>query len=264
MAATAADALAQNTEERLLLAKIQERAHITRERGYMTSTKFLSAQEAELAQRFMQAEHITNGIFFGGYDRAERQVLVFVPDWMPPEDMTNDPEFPVTAVRCTKHKEDTLSHRDYLGSLMGMGLRRDAIGDILVGEHGADVLVLREILPYLLYNYTQVGRKNISVSELPLNDLTIPEEKVSFMRDTVASMRLDSVVSAMFRISRAKAADAVRAGKVFVNQRECLRVDKEISVGDKVTLRGTGRGEVDEILGESKKGRLVVVFKRFG
>lgn len=163
-----------------------------------------------------------------------------------------------------RHREDTLTHRDYLGSLMGLGLRRDGIGDILVGEHGADIIVLRELAPFLKMHYGRAGRKRLEVSEIPLAALIVPEEKVSFIRDTVASMRLDAIVAAMFRLPRAKAADAVRAGRVFVNQRACERPDHPVAEHDRITLRGAGRGEVDGILGESRKGRIVVSLKRFG
>ena len=87
---------------------------------------------------------------------------------------------------------------------------------------------------------------------------------MTMLRDAVASMRLDAVTASLFRMSRAKAADAIRAGKVFVNQQECIHTDKEIAVHDRITLRGTGRGEIAEILGESKKGRVVLSLKRFG
>ena len=170
----------------------------------------------------------------------------------------------MTVIRCLRHKGDNLTHRDYLGSLMGLGLRRDGIGDILVGDHGADILVLKEIAPYLLTQYTKAGRKSLQVEEISLDQLIVPEEKVRMLRDTVASMRLDAIAASLFRLSRAKAADAIRSGKVFVNQQECLRPDKEVQEKDRITLRGTGRGEVDEMLGESKKGRIVVSLKRFG
>ena len=254
--------LAQTAEERLFLARVLEKADICRERCFPTYTKFLDLHEAELARRLLKTVGEI-GRFWGGYDGAERTVLAFLPDWM--EEIPQEgPDCPLAAIRCLRHKSDELTHRDYLGSLMGLGLRRDGIGDILVGDHGADILVMRELAPYLQMNYGRAGRKRLDVTEIPLAALMIPEQTVNYIRDTVASMRLDAVTAAMFRLPRAKAADAVRAGKVFLNQMECLRPDREVLVHDRITLRGMGRGEIDGILGESKKGRIMVSIKRFG
>lgn len=254
--------IAKTQEERILLAQIAQKAETTAEKGYLNCTKFLDMHEHAMAVRLLPKLG-GRAQFWGGYGQAERQILFFLPDWMDtlPE---HGEDCPITVIRCLRHKGDNITHRDYLGSLMGLGLRRDGIGDILVGEHGADILVLKEIAPYLLTQCTKAGRKNLHVEEIPLNQLIVPEEKVSFIRDTVASMRLDAITASLFRLSRAKAADAIRAGKVFVNQQECLRPDKEIQEHDRITLRGTGRGEVDALLGESKKGRIVVSLKRFG
>lgn len=255
-------AIAQTQEERILLAQIARKAETTAEKGYLTCTRFLDMHEHAMAARLLR-ELGGKAQFWGGYDHAERQILFFLPDWM--ETLPQEGEdCPMTVIRCLRHKGDSLTHRDYLGSLMGLGLRRDGIGDILVGDHGADILVLKEIAPYLLTQYTKAGRKSLQVEEISLDQLIVPEEKVRMLRDTVASMRLDAITASLFRLSRAKAADAIRGGKVFVNQQECLRPDKEVQEKDRITLRGTGRGEVDEMLGESKKGRIVVSLKRFG
>lgn len=255
--------IAHTQEERILLAQIAEKAEACREKCYLTCTKFLDMHETALAVRLVKTLGGGNARLWGGYDNAERKILFFLPDWM--EDIpTEGEDCPITAIRCLRHKGDVLSHRDYLGSLMGLGLRRDGIGDILVSEHGADIVVLKEIAPYLMTNYTKAGRKSLHVEEIALSQLIMPEETITVLRDTVASMRLDAITASIFRMSRAKAADAIRAGKVFVNQQECLRPDQDIREKDRITLRGTGRGEVDEILGESKKGRIVVSLKRFG
>ena len=254
--------IARTQEERILLTQIAQKAETCREKCYLTHTKFLDMHEAALADRLLRGLG-ERGIFWGGYEQAERRMVFFLPEWMDAV-QTEGEDCPIVVIRCLHSKNAALTHRDYLGSLMGLGLRRDGIGDILVGGHGADILVLKDIAPYLLMHYSQAGRKHLQTEEIPLTQLIVPEEKVTMLRDTVASMRLDAVTASLFRMSRAKAADAIRAGKVFVNQQECIHTDKEIAVHDRITLRGTGRGEVAEILGESKKGRVVLSLKRFG
>ncbi len=252
--------LAQNGEERMLLTRILEKADTCRERCYLTSTRFLGPQDAALAEQLLERLGERRWMLCGGYPGAERRVMVFLPDYLDtltPEDET------ITAIRCTKSKADVLTHRDYLGSLMGLQIKRECIGDILVGDHGADLIVLKEIAPFLLMNYGKAGRKHIQTEEIALSDIRVPVPEVKFVRDTVASLRLDAVCASLFRIPRTRAVEAIRSGRVFLNQRPCVQPDREVKQRDAITLRGMGRGEVDEILGESRKKRIVISLKRF-
>lgn len=252
--------LAQSGEDRLLLTRIMEKADTCREKCYLTSTRFLDMREAAMAEQLLIQSGGGSWRFCGGYDDAERRTIIFLPDYM---DEPESEDLPITVIRCTKSRSDELSHRDYLGSLMGLQIKRECIGDILVGEHGADIIVLREIAPFLLMNYGKAGRKHIQTEEIPLTDIIIPTPEVKMLRDTVASLRLDSVCASLFRISRTKAVDHIRAGRVFLNNRPCVHPDKEIQEKDRITLRGMGKGELDEILGESRKKRIVISLKKF-
>lgn len=254
---------AKTPEEKRLAARLEEKARTCEQQCYVTFTRFLDEAEEDCARRFLQATHPTNAMFYGGYPDAERKILLFLPDYLTEDDIPGSDDDPIAALRCVKSPTDTLSHRDYLGALMGLQIRRDCFGDILVGDHGADLLVLREIAPFLCLNFGRAGRKRLDVREIPLSGLIVPEPNITYLRDTVASMRLDAVCAALFRIPRAKAADAVRSGRVFVNGRNILRTDEETSPGDKITLRGMGRGEIDAVLGESRKGRIVLTLKRY-
>lgn len=254
--------LAQNGEERTMLMHVLDKAATCREKCYVTSTKFLDLREAALAEQALERLGERRWMFCGGYEGAERRVLVFLPDYL--ENLSpEDEDMPLTAIRCTKSKADTLSHRDYHGSLMGLQIQRECIGDILVGEHGADIIVLKEIAPFLLMNYTKVGRKHIQTEKIPLDAVAIPKPEIDSFRDTVASLRLDAVCASLFRISRSKSAEAIRSGRVFLNQRPCVQPDREVDEGDAITLRGMGRGKVEEILGESRKKRIVILLSKY-
>ena len=113
-------------------------------------------------------------------------MLFFLPDWQEEADESES----MTALRCTYRKEDTLTHRDFLGSLMAQGITREKLGDILVSEGSCDLIVSRDIAPYLLQNVTSAGRVKLSVSEIGLSDLNVPELKVKEIRDTVSTLRL--------------------------------------------------------------------------
>ena len=148
-------------------------------------------------------------------------------------------------------------HRDYLGAILGLGVRREWVGDILVQDHGAYVFCLPSVAPALL-ELEQVGRTGVKAAAVELAAVPVPERKVRPVTFTVQSARLDAVVSVMFRLSRTSAAAQIRAGAVHLNYAECLRPDAPVAPGDVLSLRGAGKGSVTEVGGMSRKGRQFV------
>ena len=196
--------------------------------------------------------------FWGGYDGAERQRLLFLPDWMNgPDDST------IVALRAVCRSGATLTHRDFLGSLMALGLTREKIGDILVESGGCQVLVDPSALDFLVQSWDSAGREKLTVSPLPLEELTVPEAAVKEVRDTVSSLRLDNVLASAFSLSRGRAAEAVEKGAVQVNYTVCQKPDKPVSAGDVITCRGLGKCVLDAVGSPTKKGRLPVAIRRF-
>ena len=256
-------ALAQNPDDRMLLASVLDKLETCRTRNYLTSTRFLDMRERALVQQAVRkagAEH--ECVFWGGYTDAEHTCAVFFPDYMTAHDVQNEDNSPVALLRASKHDADTLTHRDYLGALMGMQIKRDMIGDILVGPHGAEILVLREIAEFLLMNFGQVGRKYISLSLEPLSALQLPKVQQITGEGSIASLRLDSVIALVFSLSRSDAQAFIEKGLVFVNQQPCLKPGHDIDVGDRITVRGKGRAQVESLGGVSKKGRQFIRFVR--
>ena len=158
---------------------------------------------------------------------------------------------------------DTLTHRDFLGALMGCGVKRETVGDIYVSEGSCDFLVTREILPYLLQNFLSAGRTKLHVERIALDEIRVPEQKVKAVRDTVPSLRLDGIVSSGSSISRGKAADYIAAGKCELNYAPCMKGDKQTAEGDVITVRGLGKIRLDAVGGNTKKGRICVEITRF-
>ena len=156
-----------------------------------------------------------------------------------------------------------LTHRDYLGSLMGLGLPREKLGDILLSQQGAQVVVLREVLPILLSLWEKVGRYPVRLTPIPLAQLRpVPGERKQ-IRATVASPRLDAVAAAGFSIPRSRAAELIRGGRVMVNHRPCGKADKAVEAGDVLTCRGLGKCVLREIGGTSKRGRTILELERY-
>ena len=254
------DRLGAAGEERLLLARILDRAQQAQSRNIPVYTDFLSPQQQMLAKDLLRLAGIPeNGfLLLGGYEGAERKVILFLPDWMD-ETMAEDP------IRCLRaaFREEGLSHRDFLGSLMGMGIVREKLGDILVSPNSADILVLETVEEFLLQSWDSAGRTKLKVSAIDPSHIHIPEVKCELVRDTVSSLRLDAVVSTGFRMARGKAADLISSGRVQVNWRECTKTDKLLAGGDTVSARGFGKFQLTEVGGTTKKGRISISVKRY-
>ena len=159
--------------------------------------------------------------------------------------------------------EDRLSHRDILGSLMGMGIVREKVGDILVSPESADLIVLDTVADFLLSSWNSAGRARLTVTEIPAAHLHIPEVRCEEVRDTVSSLRLDAVCSTGFRMARGKAVDMISSGHVQVNWRPCTKADKLLTEGDTVSARGFGKFQLAAVGGVTKKGRTAIVVKRY-
>lgn len=170
-------ALAQTGEDHILLARALDKLEMCRARSYQTNTKFLDIREralVEQAVRLAGAAHET--VFAGGYADAERVTAIFYPTYLTAEQAADETHAPFTMLRVHKSPADSLTHRDYLGALMGLGLRRDCIGDILVQPDGADILVLREVAGCVLLGFDRAGRKRLEVVQAPIAALRAPAE----------------------------------------------------------------------------------------
>lgn len=253
------------TENELLTAFIEDKIRQAEDRYMITSTGFLSPEERAQAALFCRRKGARH-VFHGGYPDAERAILLLLPDYIeePEAAALDEADGLLCALRCTAPQgARALTHRDYLGSLLSLGIRRDVIGDILVGKAGADIVVLKSIAPFLLEHYTQAGSLPLSCKTEKISELAAPEIKTEKIIESVASVRLDNLLGAAFGISRAEAANAVSHGLVRVNDIEAIKTDARITPGDKLTLRGSGKAIFREILGTTRKGRLSVLIEKY-
>ena len=218
---------AQEPEDRLLLAKVLDKYDQTQRRNIPAATVFLSPREQQLAQSLLSAAGVRAGyVLDGGYGEAERKRRVFLPD-------------------------SALTHRDILGSLMGLGVTRERVGDILVSPHSADIVAAPSLLDFFLREWTEAGRVKLSVSRIDREELRVPQVQVKTIRDTVSSLRLDAVVAAAFSMSRGRAAELIAAGRVNLEHVPCLKPDKPVGEGAVLTARGLGKARLTEVGGLS-------------
>ena len=241
-------------EDKILLARVLDKMLECERKNIQTNTLFLNERERALAEKIIAAAGGARFFVSGGFPGAERNVLIFLPDYLDEESADS----PFSFVRAEFAKENELSHRDFLGALMGGGIKRETVGDILVGSGSCDIVLLNEILQYTLQNLESAGRAKLSLSVIGAEELNVPQKKTQEIKDTVASMRLDSVVSSGFAMARGKAAELIKAGRVSLNHIECCKPDREVAEGDVISARGFGRVEVKEVGGQSKKGRTII------
>lgn len=254
---------AQEDEDKILMARVLDKLEAAENKNILESTKFLNDRQLVIAENMLASCSRTQYMFFGGFEGAIRKILIFIPDYMEVEEAKREGSSLVAYIRADYPPEQTLSHRDFLGSLMGSGIKRETIGDILVGEGSCDIVIIKEILPYLLSNFESVGRVKVQLSVIQESELQVPEEKYKTIKDTVASLRLDSVVSAGFAVSREKAAEGIKGGKVSLNSLECAKTDKLVAEGDKISWRGMGKIKLQQIGKPTKKGRTAIVVLKY-
>ena len=254
------DKIAQNAEDRVLLAKLWDKITAGMRKNIPANTCFLSPREQEMANYLFGCPEGLH--FFGGYPDAERKMLVYLPDYLD-ENALYGEDAPCICLRAAFFQGDSPSHRDFLGALMGVGVARETVGDICVGEGSCDFFVTAEIAPYLLQNFTSAGRTKLHLERIPLTDACIPEPEVKEIKDTLASLRLDSVIASGFRIGRSLAAQYVTSGKAAMDGLPCEKPDKPVSEGTKISVRGLGKIKLVKVNGKTKKGRISVVIHRY-
>ena len=256
---TLLDKTARDQEERLLFSRLLDQAERCERRHILTHSFFLSPGERLAAESLLRAAEAPRHVFCGGYAGAERTIALFLPDWVEEEDAAA--ELQLLRIKC--FEENVLGHRDVLGALMGLGISREKLGDILMAPDGCDLIILPEIADFLMMNWESAGRLRLKKELLPIEELRIPEKEVKRIQDTVAAPRLDAVLGVGFSLSRGRAAELIAAGRIQLNYRDCLKGDKQVGEGDTISCRGLGKCRVAELGGLSKKGRIRIVVERY-
>lgn len=206
-------------------------------------------------------------IFWGGFEGAERVVMLSIPDYIESDDPNEiftvySDERPLSAVRIEKDKFSDIGHRDYLGAVMGLGLTRESVGDICVQPDGCDIVALPNAAKYIEDNLTGAGRATLKAKQIPLSEVRAPQVNIKETSITVASPRLDAVAGEIFSLSRSAAAQAITSGAVTVNDEQVLKADRRLSPKDKIVLRGKGRAILGEEFTQTKKGRVRIGVKK--
>lgn len=249
-------------ETRLILARALDKLETAERRGVPAHTPFLSPAQRVAVEGLINAAGHPRHLFTGGYEGAERTICVFLPDWLEEEDWPAG-DHPLAALQLSAPAGAKLTHRDWLGSILGLGLTREKLGDLLVSDNQCQVIVLAETADIVRSQLDKAGRYPVKAAPLALEELTVPERTVKLIRDTFATLRLDAVAASAFSLPRSKAAALITSGRVSLNHVECTKPDRLVSEGDIITCRGSGKCVVKSINGQSKKGRIMAELERY-
>lgn len=245
-------------ENEEILKRAEDLARRCEQRGTVTNTGFLTPAE-QYALAHDPALRGARPHFDGGHPDAERRMAFFLPDWL--EEDAFDPSEYLKALRLTAAFGEP-GHRDYMGAVLGMGVGREWVGDILVDGPQAIILCQPSILRHLL-SIEKVGRFGVKAEEVPLSAVPVREQKSEQRRFTVMSARLDAVAAGLFHLSRSETVRQIALGVLSLNYTPCLKPDAPVKEGDVLSLRGKGKGRITEIGGSSRKGRMFVSAELF-
>lgn len=248
-------------EERPFIDQVSDWMERVRRSHADRRTDFLDPRQQYIVQSLVNRYADLQVRFDGGYEQAERKRAWIAPDYKMPEEAEFD--IAVLAITSSDKRLASLEHGDYMGSILGLGLKRDKIGDIHVLEQGCHCLAASETIDYLNVHLRQVHRVNVWTDVLPLSQLQVSSVELEEMSFTVASLRLDAVISDATRQGRNKVIDPIRAGQCRVNWKVETDPSVLLQEGDLISLKGYGRYKVLEIGGQSRKDRTHVVIGKY-
>ena len=256
----------KDKDDKILLAQVLEKIEMVEKKNKIEYTDFLDLAQIELVQKFINKLKIENYKTYGGFEQAERKIFVFYPDKFNSSVVEKNLSNIVQIIRIELPDDlkGRYTHRDYLGAVIKLGIERKKIGDIIVDNDGADIIIDKDISKFLLDNLgslTRFSKSEITVQNIEeLREVKIRKEEIEII---VSSMRLDNFISELARCSRNKALDIINQERVFVNFQCETKKTKQIKPGDMVTIRGKGRFFVKDIVGQTRSGRIVIKIEKF-
>lgn len=239
----------------LLNARVKDISERCQKNGVPQFLGFLSEESATIAADLLKNSGVKFS-FYGGFLEAGRVYLACLPEWC------ENPEYPICAITISFNKAYSLTHRDFLGSVIALGIDRDKIGDILIETGRAVMFLSKEITPFVKEQLEKVGRVGVSIKEgfsLPLPATSSKKE----FTDTVSSLRLDCVVASICSVSRNEALELINDGRVVRNSFTQQKPTLKVANGDVISVRGKGKFEIVSADELSKKGRIILKYTKY-
>ena len=246
-------------EDKLLIPKTEDLFRMCDRYAEPRFSPFLDGGEIARIEDELSVPYGYNVKWYGGAKSCERKMLGVFPEWEEP----SEDAFPIKAVCFEGSYSDSLTHRDYLGTIMSLGIDRNKTGDIIVSGNRAYVFANADIADYISESITKIGNRGVKSKVVSPVGLEVPEPELEEMRAVCASARLDAVVAAAANVSRANASALINGEKVKLNHREVSNTSKTVKDGDLISIRGCGRFVFKETGMETRKGRIHIKLYRY-
>lgn len=247
-------------EELMLQKRLIELSRLSYQRGIVTFSDFLNLNELNILHTIPKHELDSAYVTFGGYDHSERQMVAFLPDAL-----CYEYEYPISVIKISplqKKFSDTLSHRDYLGAILNLGIERCKMGDILVEEHSAILFIHQSLENFITGELTRIKHTSVIATIEDIQSFHY-KPKTKEIKGSVSSLRLDSLLALAFSSSRSKLVAFIEGGKVYVNGKLITSNGYQVKENDIVSVRGLGRFRYLETMSKTKKGRHYVTLELF-
>lgn len=248
-------------DERAFVERMAKVVDRVADRHELRLTDFLDPRQAEIVDMLVRRTSDLHMKLAGGHEGAERCRAVLAPDYVPLDSL--DEGLILIRITSGDAKLAELDHGDYLGALLGLGIKREKIGDLHVAPDGCQCVVAAELAGFIDMNLRQVHRVSVMTEQLDIGELEPVMPDVAEMTVSVASLRLDGIAGEAWRLSRAKIVEPIRAGRCRVNWKVEPNPARLLQEGDTVSLRGFGRFQLQRIEGTTKRGRLRVTIAKF-
>lgn len=248
------------TTDKILISKVNDLFRLCEKYSAERFLGFLDGAQLAVVEDSVSFPYGFNVMLFGGFSDAEKKIVGVFPDWCEPQEDL----FPIAVLRIKSSFSGGLTHRDYLGSLLSLGIDQSKLGDILVdSESSAYCFVYEDIAQYICDNLRKIGNKGVTVTSISLDEVADVSRKYQRMELVCASLRTDAVVAAITKLSRQKASELISSGKVKINHRVTSDNSKPLSVDDLVSIRGFGRFVIRGEGGKTRKDRLHITVDKY-
>lgn len=262
----------QHNIDKIVLANAVDKMRECEDKNILTHTAFLTLEEQSYFLEFFKKQKSDSNFFlYGGYENSERQILLFLPDYFSIDTQSELYDFfsknsdinPVSLLHFGKDSFSVATHRDYLGALMALGIKREMIGDIIVKDDSAQIYAVSKISDYILENLKSAGRATLHGKYISIDSKSEQVNRFEEKHITVSSLRLDNIISGCYNLSRGNASQSIENGLIYVNNELKIKPDFKVNENDKIVYRGKGKIILSQVLGKSKKDKFRVLINYY-
>lgn len=240
------------------MSKVIDIASESQKKYCMVFSQFLNGYEVTVAKLVLDNLDVYYK-FYGGYDESERMVLSCYPEFTEPSLY----DFPICVIKITGRDIEKLSHRDYLGSILALGIKREKIGDIIVFDDISYVICMSDISEYIISQIRKIGNVGVKLELCDLSEISIPQKRHKDFDTIIPSFRADAVVSAMCHISRSKSAELIKSGFLAVNWQSIENSSFICNIGDLFSIKGFGRFKLISDNDYTRSGRIKIKVRQY-